>query len=92
LRSPGPLFPVTQLRRVTSSSAYNEFINHTMKYHIKKTIQAGEYYLSPFMSRWLPVKSIKHRFGKFSKEDAEAFLEVKKKDNPETEYQLVPIK
>lgn len=67
-------------------------MNESIKYHIKKKIQSGEFYLSPFMSRWLPVKSLKHKFGKFSKEDAEAFLEVKKKDNPDTEYQLIQSK
>lgn len=61
-----------------------------MKYQIKKTIGAGVFFLSPKMSRWIPEKSTKHRFGKFTKEDAEAFIEEKKIDNPDTLYQLIP--
>lgn len=62
-----------------------------MKYHIKKTIGAGIFYLSPKTRRWIPEKSTKHKFGKFSKDDAESFIEAKKIENPDTLYELVPV-
>lgn len=60
------------------------------KFYIKKTIGAGIFFLSPKMSRWISELSTIHRFGKFNKVDAVAFIEAKKIDNPETHYELIP--
>lgn len=59
-----------------------------MKFHVKKIIGAGVFFLSTKMSKWIPEKSTKHKFGKFSKEDAEAFISAKQIDNPDTKYEL----